>query len=484
MNNKKGMTLIEVILTLALLSLVLALPFNMFSFSNKAEKLAMTEAEIQASSRLISEHVNNITRFATKTHTIPKSSFQYSENGVRDPITSYIGITKDGHVVIDKPGATVDDPRVVQYVAKKQDGIEYEIIFNKVTDINGKLLDTVLNFSVIGKKDGKIVTEIVSDVEILNSLQIDHLGTVDDPAVALAFSMVDPGSQEWIDISPDAYISMVLDVSGSMAWDMDGKSNSINDKRIDILKYNTNKMIDRLANMDFDIYVSLVPFSDNANNPKAFHNVNTEAGLSSIKAELIALNANGSTNTGDGIRRAYHRLKTKSDELLATGKEYSDFTQHMMILVDGATNRETREITDRGWFFGYYIRNSHRTMKDGNTNNSVVIGNKAVTSVSLNDNGYITDLGNNLIKPHTYEFEGETKQVISAFVIGFSNVTNDHDSLQSIGEATNAKQFEHDSGTKPYIIATDADELDFAFGQFEAEVENSLWVITRPKLRP
>ena len=37
---------------------------------------------------------------------------------------------------------------------------------------------------------------------------------------------------------------------------------------------------------------------------------------------------------------------------------------------------------------------------------------------------------------------------------------------------------------KPYILATNADELDFAFEQFESEVENSLWVITRPQLWP
>lgn len=120
MKNRKGITLIELILTLALISLVLTLPVNIFTFSKKAETMAMTQVEIQSASRLITEYVNNITRFATKTHTIPKSSFQHSENGVRDPITSYIGITKDGHVVIDKPGPTTGDPRIIQYVAKNK----------------------------------------------------------------------------------------------------------------------------------------------------------------------------------------------------------------------------------------------------------------------------------------------------------------------------------------------------------------------------
>ena len=484
MKNNKGFTLIEVVLTLAIFALVITIPTNFVLFGNKVQSLSIDETDIQASTRLTTEYINNITRFATKTHTIPRSSFQNSNDGVRDPNTSYIGITKEGHVVIDKPGANLGDPREIQYIAMKQAGIDYEITFDKVLDSNGKQLDTVLKFSITGKKDGKVVTQIVSDVEVLNSLNIDYLGTPSDPAVAIAFSMVEPGSQEWIEVSPDAYIAMVLDVSGSMAWDMNGINNTTNDKRIAILKENANKMIDRLANMDFNVYISLVPFSDNANNPKTFYNVNVDSELASIKAEINNLSANGATNTGDGIRRAYYQLKNKTDPLIASGKDYSDFTQHMMVLVDGATNRETREITGRGWFFGYYVTSDKHSKKDGNTNNTVVVGNNRVVSVSENDDAYISFLGTNLIKNHTYVDEGETKQVINSFVIGFSNRTADHNSLQDIGEAINGKMFEHSGSMKPYIIATNAGELDFAFEQFEYEVENSLWVITRPQLHP
>lgn len=485
MKDKNGFTLIEVLLTLALLGIVISIPVNFLLFGNKVQNLTMSEADIQASTRLISEHINNITRFATKTHTIPRSSFQHSENGVRDPITSYIGITKDGHVVIDKPGATKDDARVIQYVAKKQPGIDYEIIFDKMIynddDSVEKSLDTILRFSIVGKKDGKIITKIVSNIEIMNSLNIDHLGTSSDPAVALAFSMVEPGSQEWIEVSPDAYITMVLDVSGSMAWDMDGKNNTTNDKRIDILKDNANKMVDRLANMDFDIYVCLIPFSNDANNPGDFYNVNDEGELSILKSKIMALKADGATNTGDGIRRAYYKLRNKANTLISSGKNYWDFTQHMMVLVDGATNRETREITGT---FLWWVTSDKHSSKDGNINSNVAIGNNRVVNVNENNNDYIKFLGNNLIKPHTFEFEGEIKQIINTFVIGFSNRTVDHSSLQAIGEAINGKMFEHIDSMKPYIIATNAGELDFAFEQFEAEVENSLWVIMRPKLWP
>jgi len=363
MKNKKGVTLLELILAIALIGIIVTIGTNIFLIGNTTQKASVSEAEMQANTRLVSEHLNNIVRFATKTHTIPRSSFQYSNDGVRDPQTSYIGITKEGHVVIDEPPNVSGQPRRVQYLAKKKVGIDYEIVFNKALDSHGNEMDKVLSFSIVGKKDGIIVNEIVSKVEMLNSINIEHLGTPSDPAVAIAYSMVDPGSQEWIEMSPDAYITLVLDESGSMKWDMDGISESENQKRIAILKEKALKMIDRLAALDFDIYVSLVSFGTNANNPRAFRNINVESEKNLIISEINGLSADlGNTNTGDGIRRAYYQLKKKADSLKNSGQisSYSDITQHMMILVDGGTNRETRT-----------SRNTNNLyMDDGNINSS------------------------------------------------------------------------------------------------------------------
>lgn len=489
MKNRKGVTLLEVILTVALIGLIVPIGTNIFLLGNKYQKVSAAEVDMQANTRLVSEQINNITRFATKIHTIPRSSFQDSVDGVRDPITSYIGITKSGDVVIDEPGEA-GQPRKIKYLAKKQPGIDYELVYDRALDSEGKEMDKVLSFSIVGKKDGKIVNEIVSKVDVLNSVNIDHLGTPGDPAVAIAYSMVEPGSQEWIEMSPDAYITLVLDTSGSMAWDMGGKSTSINkDKRIQILKDKALKMIDRLTALDFNIYVSVVPFNYNANNPKEFKNLQDAAELQELKGIINGLAASGGTNTGDGIRRAYYRLKNKSDSLPSESK----ITQHMMILVDGETNIETKKITNKN-FLGY-VTGSEYTLSDVDVGgyiskglfgyNGGSVGSHYSFEINDNDNNYITYFGNQKIKTYTLEFEGEVKQAINTFVIGFSSLTKDHNSLQAIGEAVNGKQFEHSDNTmKPYILATDADELDFAFEQFEAEVENSLWVITRPQLWP
>ena len=77
---------------------------------------------------------------------------------------------------------------------------------------------------------------------------------------------------------------------------MDGVNHSINKKRIEILKEKALKMIDRLAALDFNIYVSIVPFSNNANDPDDFHNfrnLQVQSELTEVKTIIGALNADG-----------------------------------------------------------------------------------------------------------------------------------------------------------------------------------------------
>lgn len=481
MNNRKGITLIELIMALALLSMIILVSFNILSFGSMVQKKSVSETEIQGSLRLISEHINKTIRFATKVHTIPRSSFQYSEDGVRDPNSNYIGVTKNGNVVIDLLGDEVDDPREVEYIIKKQKDIDYEITFNPKHD---KIIDKILPFSIKAIKDGKTISEITSEVEVLNALNIEDLGSENDPAVAIAYSILDPVKQKRIGISPDAYVSMVIDVSGSMDWGMDGKSDK-STSRLTILKEKATIMVDKLASMGFNIHISIVPFSNNANNPKNFKNVKIASDLEELAGEIDKLTASGATNTGDGMRRGYYQLKNKTE-----GLDQTKISQHMMILVDGGTNYDTREILERRrpTIFGipigpYRVHFSQLAKEDKNTNNNIVVGNYYENSVSENNNNYTKFIGGNLIKNYTYEDDGEIKQAINTFVIGFSNDTNDHGSLQSIGESTNAKEFENDDGSvTPYIIAKDGIDLEFALEEFGKQILNDLWMITRPQL--
>lgn len=499
--KRKGFTLLELILVIALIGSVTAIAFNFLFFGMRAQRIVVDEFEIQSSVRLFAEHINNTTRFATSAHTVPKSSFQTHNH--RDPNWSYIGINNEGHVVLDEPGETLESPRKVKIIAEKKDGIEYKVSFHPIHNPDGTPHQTLMKFVIEGYRNDTMVIRMDSDVEVMNSHQIEHKGSIGDPAVALSFTKIDRDSPEFINVSPDAHIAMVIDVSGSMDWAMGGQGQS-GDKRIDILKVKAHDMIDKLSNMGFDIYVTIVPFSDNANNPSQIRNVNKNNpnnGLDYIKTYITNLNPVGATNTGDGLRRAYYQLEVMGNDYMARPensgldptKKYTYFTQHMMILVDGATNRET------------YSRNSTSVPSGGlytgpnNVTNHTSIGsiNRRDPFVSTgflwwityhgsqNNDAYVDLIGNNLIKNLTFTNKfGDTEQVIKSFVIGFSARTQDHISLDNIGEATNAKEFEQSNGTmKRFIIATDADELDFAFGSFTEEVSASLWSIYGPSLQ-
>jgi hypothetical protein len=182
-------------------------------------------------------------------------------------------------------------------------------------------------------------------------------------------------------------------------------------------------------------------------------------------------------------------MNDPDNEDLDEAKKYQYFTQHMMVLVDGATNLETRQVKWKRSWFGWSEVSSSRYFGDesvdwqqttGNTRNS--IEDRSVSTFYRDV--YIEEIGEDLITALDFtNKDGIDEQVIKSFVIGFSSNTDDHVSLEAIGNSTNAKEFEQADGSyKRYIIATNADELDFAFGSFTEEVSASLWSIYGPSL--
>lgn len=509
MNNRRGYTLLEVILVISLLLVVITASFNFLSFGTTVHEKAVTEADIQASMRLTAEHVNQSVRYTSAAFTVPKSSFQ--DSGFRDPGWVYLGVTAEGHVVLDEPPENEGDPRNVTVLAEAHDDIHYEIEFVPSHDSDGNLQNNIMGFIIKGYIDGRLVSEMESSTSIKNAHQIEHRGSALDPSVALAFSMHDRGSPEFVQVSPDAYVTMVIDLSGSMNWNMAGTQTSnvpLSEQRLTILRASALDLIDKLASLGFDVYVSLVPFGTNANNPEPFYNVNDDDELVDVVNYINNMQTNqegrgGWTNTGDGIRRAYHRMKQAEEDFLNNNpeKDLNDFTRHMMVLVDGQTNRETRRVDSTDyrnlgiWIifprWRYVITSHSLYYGDGNVdiNNASIPGeytsnviNSIISrDVPSNDNTYIEAFASQRIRNDTYiDNEGEEKQNIDTFVIGFSANSDDLLSLEAIGNSLKGKRFEENEN-KRYIIAADADELDFAFGNFIEEVSSSLWSISGPQ---
>jgi Tfp pilus assembly protein PilE len=489
MKNSRGFTLLELILAMSLTMIVLVAVGSVMVFGMNVHRNTMVELDVQANIRKVSAKINETTRYATSTHAVPMSSFHA---GVRDADWSYLGVTASGEVVLDVPGSTPSSPRNVQVIAPAQDGVTYRIVFERVEESPGVESNSMVGIRIVGYRDGTEVVTIETGLEVLNSNQIDHHSSDTDPAVALAFSTETVGSAKFTTVTPDAYITLVLDMSGSMEWRMAGQYSSIGDRRYVILKNSAEKLISDFSKMGFDVYVSVVVFGSNANEVWDFRNVNKSNSMNAydnLIADIRGLspyeNSLASTNTGDGIRKGYYLLKNKSDDLVASGKSLSDFTRHMMILVDGGTEAYSYFSSGSN---SYFYTGSKST---GQTDYIPGYGNRTIyydydskdwwgNLTTHYGDAYVDRIGDNLVKP--YQLNGD--QAIQSFVIGFSADSDDHISLNSIGEATVAKEFvQADGSTKRFVIATNSSDLDMAFGSFTEEVATSLWSIYGPRLK-
>ena len=74
--NQRGVTLIELIITLAIMGFVAMMAFSIISFSNKVLQISEKEYDFQYETRSVLENTSQIVRYSTALFTIPASSFR------------------------------------------------------------------------------------------------------------------------------------------------------------------------------------------------------------------------------------------------------------------------------------------------------------------------------------------------------------------------------------------------------------------------
>ncbi len=466
MKNNKGFTLIELIIVMALITVVLAGAFSMLNFGNRVQKMSMEEFEVQASTRLTATRINDITRFASATFTIPKSSFR--EDNLTDS-WNYVGIM-DGDVVLyeyKEEGGTWDHHKTI--IAEENEKVDYEIVFKKVEEdyeekiigfsILGFLKDKPIEYDEYGNPIGHIT--IISQTESLNSLQVVHKGDGTEPASAIAYRTSQRDEPEIEELKPIAQIALVLDTSGSMDRKLNGDTAYYeNDKKITKLKNSSKTLLDNFDATEYPHYVSLIPFSTSANNPDSFLLV--EDNISTLKSNINSLDAVGGTNTGDGLRRGYYQIINNRSNSDFVDKEVSDY---LIILVDGVSTFGS--ITGKGpiQFFTQDGNIDERDWWRGN-----VEGNGSSLDTTYGT-PYIEEIGNMITN------DGD----INVYVIGFGeNNSEFRDNLNHIGQSTGAAETDEDGNR--YYLAGDEDELDIIFGDIQKEILNELWYIDGPQL--
>ena len=432
---KRGLTLVELIIVLSLMGLVATLTFSLITFSNKSFKISSDEYNLQANARLIAKKTNDSIKYATAVFAIPQASFN------KRPLTdkwNYIGTVQDGnktkivnYVWNPSKGEHGGHDEIV--ILETADNIKYVMEFSKLTSHTE---DKLLNYKIEASINGGNPINVLSKVENLNALQIIDYGSASNPSTAIAYRNDERPVVRYI-----ANVGMVLDNSGSMSYKMGNTDSNI---RIVVLKSKASELIGNFATAP-NVDVCLVPFSNNANisnGDYTFYNASTN--MQDLIGKINNMGANGGTNTGDGMRRAYYALYKKDTATKNLGLTPLNY---MIILVDGETTYASGKKVNN--IYNYYEG-------EGNYNSIIGNGSDSTKFVQNYDDriGKIID-NNNSIK---------------VYLIGMcSNLSN----VQRIGNSC---------GATGIYTASNTGELKAVFDKIKDDIFKDLWYLDGPRL--
>ncbi len=474
MKNDKGLTLVELIIAMGIMSLIFLVSGSFLMFGSKTHKKTSDEFEIQSIVRILAADISNSIRKSTATFTLYKTDdVNFSDKW------NYIMVSKDKKRVVSHKWNVDQKQHIQSTIMDEVDGATFRIEFTK--NKNDKT-SNLLNFKIIANINGQ-ERVVDSGLEGLNTLQIiDKPGKHISNTIAYRLDSRPTGIAQ-----SQAAVAMVLDRSGSMARNMNSevdhsKTNKppinnmpVEKQRIFKLQKEANSLLDNLAK-NSNIYISLHPFSSHANGYKDMVPAKGNTGMIPAKGNtekkgiltdtIDSMKAEGGTNTGDGMRRAYHSIR-RFNETKNMTKNTKNF---MIILVDGVTTfSSVHQVTPINYIIG--DNNIGDTWLDDSRyyksfyKNGVYYG--AGSSLDTVGTNYVTLIGN-MIKNYKSTF-GEG---IKVYVIGFTNVKEEKDSLNAIVAATSNRGKSYEAG--------DEEALRDIFELIQRDINDSLWHIGGP----
>lgn len=494
MMRRKGFTLIELIIVIAISGLVFIGATNTIIFAMRVHEMSVVEFDIQSNLRLLSHKINEDSRDSAGAFILYRENANNMTAG-----WNYIMLNADKTKVLEYRWDEATSTHVVDEIYSGAPGVTLDLTFEKS---NAPDEDKLVIFSLSLTYKGQTRT-IDSEVESINALQV-----VDRAYGKVANTLSYRNDKRVTEISnAQAAVAMVLDISGSMDRKLDGSSTSKSeDKRLTKMKVEALRLIDNLAKNP-NVYISLNPFSTTANDSKEMLKAQANNGTNSAITGYFSsddFDAGGGTNTGDGIRRAYHRIKEfneKQENLNRTNKNF------MIVLVDGATTfasvdkvywdlyRTSSELggtftsdgitytkyrtsgNDR-YYCGYDLNRTIFRMGNSNTNsdtadekdyetyaNGAIVGNGSY--IDPIGTAYVDEIGE-LVRA----YKKDTEEAIKVYVIGFSSVANDTASLEDIAVAT--------SGSTKYYTAGSSEALQSIFSAIQKDISDALWHIGGP----
>ena len=444
--NRKGITLVELLIVLAIIGTLIPLGTNMLLFSTRSHKTVEEEYGIQSGIRLTSQIIGNFIRESSAIFMLNDSYFDSSnlKNG-----WDYFALSDDNTQIIQYQWNSASNSHVANVLADAYPGVVYSLSFDKSVDdslLGGFRLRAVGN-------SGAVKADIFNELNALNTVVVDNSGNAAKPAVALAYRTEDIPDPS----KPRISVTLVLDKSGSMAWNMDGETITSGfdnpNSRFAIMKERTVELLDELESIG-NVHVSVVHFATNANKSGNYHNLYR---ISDYKTTLVDLvngipKDGGGTNIGDGMRRAYHihnGFKTSN-----TG----NLLHYNIMLMDGNPTYWTEK---NGSYF----------YDTGDITSSNVKGTGQETTANVNSSmNYVSAAGNTLYKLGNVE--------IKTFVIGFSAKQADINRLNDIAGYVSSDTNTNITGQ--YYEAASGDALKDVYRDISKKIEMDAWHIFGP----
>lgn len=452
-----GFTLVEVIVAIALIGMVITLAGSFINFSFTSEKKVESEYDLQSEMRLATELLNQSIRNATVTFVMPGS---VSPETIEDD-WSYYGVTEDGSEFVqylwteDPDGSNGRHEKKV--IISQREGTQYSLLFSNKNQTKLVGYDLVLQ-----KEDGRSLA-VSSTLAAINSVAVDYSSSEENPASVIAYRTDErpkPGENKKVTI----VISMVIDDSGSMGYNMNGGSPSYYNKaRKTIMKAKADALIDSFTD---NVVLGVVRFASDANYPSGLTKLTDESTKIAVKG-TIPTNANGGTNTGDGLRRAYYQLKSYTK---STPDE--EVLYYIILLTDGNPTFYSHTAGSYKYRYNDKVVSTndyqvdHRNIDDrGGTGSSDPYSN------SLN---YTKIVGERLLRM-------DTDMNIRTFVIGFSGVSSEINKAKTI--AANCNPVGADIDTL-YFEASSEESLGIAFDAIKEAMLSEYWHIYGPYGKP
>ncbi|WP_353892524.1 prepilin-type N-terminal cleavage/methylation domain-containing protein [Proteinivorax hydrogeniformans] len=524
MRNEKGVTLLEVVLATAIALVLLTVAYNMLFVGVRSHSTSVKIFEEQSDMRYTAETINNTLRFASVAFAVPEEQFAPQLDhagritGLAKP-WNYIGLSPDGDSLVHYEYHNETDSYKMNVLAQPKGDLTYQLNFRKTSESQE---DKNIKYFLRGIDNGREKFEISTEVEALNALHVIDWGDESNMSVALAYRTEETPK---IHERPVAAMTMVLDTSGSMNDDLDGNSPREQEKsRIEILKETLKRMFSVMENNGGEnIYARLVPFHANANSPHPNYNKDPER-FNKVRDDNVNwnnlidnLSADNGTNTGDGMRRGYYHLLDFNNNLGNYGlTDDTEVENYMVIMVDGVSTMASADVWWRrrhGYGYSDYI------LDDGNiSKNTPTYSNwsgkgghweRSPSQVPNPSNWwnyqgrwhigdgmglctlatkYVDRVGEDLIqaKDPAAEDLGLDGNI---FVIGFSNLDEDLESVKDIAKAVGIEVAEDNSDVENdfvyndrVFIARDGDKLDEIFRNIAGYISEDLWQIEGPRI--